>query len=78
MIKEDASGEYVFVQAADGKSYTRLDITTGLSDGTNAEITSGLTTGDIVWSPVEAANPYASMPGMGRIDNAASSSNGGE
>lgn len=78
MIKEDANGEYVFVQAADGKSYTRLDITTGLSDGTNAEITSGLAAGDIVWSPVETANPYASMPGMGRIDNAASSSNGGE
>ncbi len=78
MIKEDANGEYVFVQAADGKSYTRLDITTGLSDGTNAEITSGLTAGDIVWSPVEAVNPYASMPGMRRIDNAASSSNGGE
>ena len=78
MIKEDANGEYVFVQAADGKSYTRLDVTTGLSDGTNAEITSGLVAGDIVWSPVETANPYASMPGMGRIDNAASSSNGGE
>jgi len=78
MIKEDANGEYVFVQAANGKNYTRLDITTGLSDGTNAEITSGLTAGDIVWSPVETANPYASMPGMRRIDNAASSSNGGE
>ncbi|MEA4939960.1 MAG: HlyD family efflux transporter periplasmic adaptor subunit [Christensenella sp.] len=78
MIKEDANGEYVFVQAADGKSYTRLDITTGLSDGTNAEITSGLAAGDIVWSPVETVNPYASMPGMRRIDNTASSSNGGE
>lgn len=78
MIKEDANGEYVFVQAADGKSYTRLDVTTGLSDGTNAEITSGLAAGDIVWSPVETVNPYASMPGMRRIDNTASSSNGGE
>lgn len=78
MIKEDAAGEYVYIQSADGKSYSRLDITTGLSDGTNAEITSGLAAGDIVWSPVEATNPYASMPGMRRIDNTASSSNGGE
>lgn len=79
MIKEDANGEYVFIQAADGKSYTRLDITTGLSDGTNAEITSGLKEGDVVWSPVETVNPYASMPGMRKLDNGtASPSNGGE
>jgi len=79
MIKEDANGEYVFVQATDGKGYTRLDITTGLSDGTNAEITSGLKEGDVVWSPVETVNPYSAMPGMGRLDNGtASPSNGGE
>ncbi len=79
MIKEDADGEYVFVQSADGKSYTRLDITTGLSDGTNAEVTSGLSKGDVIWYPVEVENPYASMPGMRRMDGTVvSPSNGGE
>ena len=79
MIKEDADGEYVFVQSADGKSYTRLDITTGLSDGTNAEVTSGLSKGDVIWYPVETVNPYASMPGMRRLDGTeVSPSNGGE
>jgi HlyD family secretion protein len=83
MLKEDANGEYVFVQAADGKGYTRLDITTGLSDGTNAEVTSGLAAGDIVWTPAETVNPYSSMPGMNytsnRIDGASGgNANGGE
>ena len=83
MIKEDANGEYVFVKAADGKDYTRQDITTGLSDGTNAEITNGLKAGDVVWSPVEAVNPYSTMPGMSyssnRLDRATGgNSNGGE
>ncbi|MCE5189977.1 MAG: biotin/lipoyl-binding protein [Eubacteriales bacterium] len=79
MINEDAAGEYVFIPSADGKSYTRLDITTGLSDGTNAEVLSGLSAGDVVWYPVAAENPYASMTGMRRLDSGtASPSNGGE
>ena len=83
MIHEDANGEYVFVKSADGKSYTRQDITTGLSDGTNAEVTSGLKDGDVIWSPAEAANPYSAMPGMryssNRLDEASSgNANGGE
>ena len=47
-ILEDSSGEYVNVKATNG-SYERRDITTGLSDGTNAEVTSGLVAGDQIW-----------------------------
>ncbi|MEN6593400.1 MAG: HlyD family efflux transporter periplasmic adaptor subunit [Clostridiaceae bacterium] len=45
---EDAAGTYVYTRAADG-TLTRVNITTGLSDGTSAEVTSGLSAGDIVW-----------------------------
>lgn len=48
-INEDSSGEYVYVLSPDGKNYDRRDISTGLSDGTNAEITSGLAAGDVIW-----------------------------
>ena len=49
LISEDSSGVYVYVQDASGKGYTRKDITTGLSDGMNAEVTSGLAAGDVIW-----------------------------
>lgn len=49
-IFEDSAGEYVTIQSADG-SFTRADITTGLSDGTYAEVTSGLAVGDVVSYP---------------------------
>jgi HlyD family secretion protein len=48
LINEDFTGTYVSVLGADGE-YVRRDITTGLSDGTNAEITGGLVAGDMVW-----------------------------
>lgn len=47
-INEDSAGEYVNVKNASGE-LVRKDITTGLSDGTNAEITSGLAAGDEIW-----------------------------
>lgn len=47
-IIEDSTGEYVNVKNASG-AYERRDITTGLSDGTNAEVTSGLVAGDQIW-----------------------------
>ena len=47
-IMEDSTGEYVNVKTASG-AYERRDITTGLSDGTYAEVTSGLVAGDQVW-----------------------------
>lgn len=55
LINEDSNGEYVYMQAADG-SYTRTGITTGLSDGTNAEVTSGLAAGDVVWYQASSGN----------------------
>lgn len=45
-IYEDETGVYVYVQTADGAA--RHDVTTGLSDGTNAEITGGLAEGEVV------------------------------
>ncbi|MEA4870129.1 MAG: HlyD family efflux transporter periplasmic adaptor subunit [Christensenella sp.] len=82
LINEDADGEYVFVKSADGKSYDRADITTGLSDGTNAEVTSGLSAGDIIWYVSKPENPYSGMPGMryagNRTDGEPTPANGGE
>ncbi|MEZ4510199.1 MAG: hypothetical protein R2881_11510, partial [Eubacteriales bacterium] len=61
-INEDSEGEYVYVQSPDGKSYDRRDITTGLSDGVVAEITSGLAAGDVIWYQTSAGNSqYAAM-----------------
>jgi len=48
LIIEDSAGAYVNVKNASGELEHR-DITTGLSDGTNVEITSGLTAGDQIW-----------------------------
>ncbi|NLI53783.1 MAG: biotin/lipoyl-binding protein [Clostridiales bacterium] len=47
LINEDSEGQYVYVQSEGG--YTRVNITTGLSDGTNAEVTGGLAAGDVIW-----------------------------
>ena len=47
-INEDSAGEYVNVKNASG-ALERRDITTGLSDGIHAEITSGLVAGDQIW-----------------------------
>lgn len=74
IINEDAAGEYVYVQSADGRGYTRLDITTGLSDGINAEVTSGLSEGDLVWYPDETGN--AQLAAMMARRNAYAEENG--
>ncbi len=42
------AGHSVQVLSADGKTKTEVDVQTGLSDGTNTEITSGLKEGDKV------------------------------
>ena len=47
-IIEDSTGAYVNVKNAAGE-IERRDITTGLSDGTNAEVTAGLVAGDQIW-----------------------------
>ena len=64
LINEDSQGEYIFVKSADGKSYDRVDITTGLSNGTLAEITSGLSAGDVIWYTASADTAVAGVPGM--------------
>jgi len=46
---EDSEGVYVFVRGADGVTLERRNITLGLSDGTNAEVRSGLMAGDVIW-----------------------------
>jgi len=82
LINEDSEGEYVYFQSADGKSYDRVAITTGLSNGVEAEITSGLKAGDIVWSLYKPDTATSNVPGMryasNRADGTATSGNGGE
>ncbi len=46
-IYEDSTGVYVYVVPEDGEA-GRVDITTGLSDGTYAEVTGGLQEGDVL------------------------------
>ena len=71
LIIEDSTGTYVNVKNAAGE-LVRRDIVTGLSDGTNAEVVSGLAAGDQVWYLDKAAVPK--IPGMNysanRIENA--------
>ena len=60
-INEDFSGTYVTVLAANG-AYERRDITTGLSDGIYAEITSGLVAGDQIWYlDTSSVNVFSAM-----------------
>ena len=80
---EDAAGTYVYSRAEDG-TLIRVDITLGLSDGTNAEVTGGLTAGQVIWYVDTSANSML-FPGMNyaerRMNNAQQggvSSNGGE
>ena len=66
LIIEDSTGTYVNVKNASG-ALERRDITVGLSDGTNAEITSGLVAGDQVWYLDQTA--AAKIPGMNYTAN---------
>lgn len=60
-IIEDSTGAYVNVKSAAGE-LERRDITTGLSDGTNAEVTSGLVAGDKIWyQDTAAVTGFAAM-----------------
>ncbi len=58
-ISEDASGAFVYV----GDALTKTYITTGLSDGVNAVITSGLAEGDVVKypDPDASSDPFSSF-----------------
>lgn len=60
-IIEDSTGAYVNVKNAAGE-IERRDITTGLSDGTNAEVTAGLVAGDQIWyQDTTAVTGFAAM-----------------
>jgi HlyD family secretion protein len=72
-IMEDSTGEYVNVKSASG-AYERRDITTGLSDGTNAEVTSGLVAGDQIWYLDTSGN--AQLAAMMARRNAYAADNG--
>jgi multidrug efflux pump subunit AcrA (membrane-fusion protein) len=77
LINEDSTGEYVTVKNEAGE-LVRRDITTGLSDGVNAEITSGLASGDLIWYLMKAETPK--IPGMNyganRAENIQQGTNG--
>jgi multidrug efflux pump subunit AcrA (membrane-fusion protein) len=77
LINEDSTGEYVSVKNEAGE-LVRRDITTGLSDGVNAEITSGLASGDLIWYLMKAETPK--IPGMdygaNRAENMQQGTNG--
>lgn len=80
---EDAAGAYVYTRAEDG-TLTRVDITLGLSDGTNAEVTSGLTAGQIIWyvdTNASSSNMFAQQMANNRAKyepQNAINANGGE
>lgn len=56
---EDSEGVYVYVRGADGETLERRDITLGLSDGTNAEVLSGLAVNDVIWFEDTSATPQS-------------------
>ncbi|MBA4347548.1 MAG: hypothetical protein C0413_01695 [Clostridiales bacterium] len=61
LIIEDSTGTYINVKNAAGE-IVRRDITTGLSDGMYAEVTSGLVAGDQIWYLDTSVNaPFAAM-----------------
>lgn len=64
-IHEDETGVYVYRLNAAGEQHA-VYITTGLSDGTNAEVTGGLNEDDrIVYAaPAHQAQPAVMMPGQ--------------
>lgn len=65
-INEDETGVYVYVSASgspDGADRKRMDIATGLSDGEYAQVTSGLSEGDVVLYAASSSTDYM-FPGM--------------
>jgi len=51
------AGHVVQVPNADGKGFTEVDVTTGLTDGTNTEIVSGLSEGQRIIAVPTSAVP---------------------
>ena len=70
-IHEDSTGIYVYIKDENGERL-RADITTGLSDGSLAEVTSGLAEGDVVLYEAAEQSMFPFTPpfanGMGNMD----------
>jgi HlyD family secretion protein len=72
IIEEDENGEFVYVVkvvSKNGKDRERVNITTGLSDGINAEVTSGLSEGDLINYEYVSAMEATMMRFMGNGQN---------
>lgn len=61
-LQPKGAGHSVQVLGADGKTITEVDVQTGLTDGTNTEVTSGLKEGDKV-----VTNPSTTKTSSGRL-----------
>lgn len=70
-IYEDSSGIYVYITRDNGETRTRVDITTGISDGVNVEVTSGLSENDVIqYVDTSSSNneELVGFGGMGRVN----------
>ena len=63
-IYEDSTGTYVYVVS--DETQNRVDITTGISDGVNAEVTSGLSENDVIQYVAQSSSSTEAMGGMNR------------
>ncbi len=59
-IYEDSTGVYVYTVS--GEKRTRVEITTGISDGINVEVISGLSEGDVI-QYMDVGSPSTEAPG---------------
>lgn len=59
-IEEDGSGEYVYLKKADGSS-ARTRVVTGKSDGEYAEVTDGLSEGDVITYSVSQEIDFSTL-----------------
>ena len=66
-IYEDSSGIYVYVTRDNGETRTRVDITTGISDGVNVEVTSGLSENDVIQYVDTSLSNNEELVGFGGI-----------
>ncbi len=75
LVQEDKDGEFVYVSpsgAADGSDRQRTEIVTGISDGINAEVISGLSVGDhVVYVDNSATDAILRMMESGPFGGAA-------
>lgn len=73
---DDQNKTYVYVKDEKGNAITQY-IETGISDGLNIEVKSGLNEGDIVLKPIVSASPTMSFSGMRNANGGNSTGNSG-